>query len=205
MGEEEGGLMGLSGGEEGWVIADIVVGIEVLGGEDEANGAGGEIADVAPDHGTEVEAEVGAIELVTDRFATVIEEDVEAAGEGDDELMEVFVGMAAAFGAARDVVEVVDATDWEGNVTVFLDEGEVAAGIGDFWEFDDPTGVDAVDDRVLAWVHAGMGRLHKVGHRSAAAARSATQSRMPQRRRCWRERCPEATPMKGIPAIPAAA
>ena len=151
----ERGLIGLCGGQEGRVVAVIIVGIEVFGSQHEAHGARGEIADIAPDHGTEMETEIGTVQLVPDLFATVVEQDVEAAGEGDDELMQVSVGMTAAFGAGGDVVEVIDAADGEGDVTIFLDEGEVAARIGDLGEFNDPTGVDAVDDPVFTRVHAG--------------------------------------------------
>lgn len=75
------------------------------------------------------------------------QDDVEAAGHGDDELVEIFVGVAAAFGASGDVVKVVDALDFERDVTGAFDEREIAARIVDAREVDD----------------AAFGEVHELG------------------------------------------
>ena len=80
--------------------------------------------------------------MVTRLLTTVVENDVERAGDGDDELVEVFVGVAAALGAAGYVVEVVGAFDVEGNMTSALHEGEVTTCIGDFWQIDNVAGME---------------------------------------------------------------
>lgn len=49
-------------GEVGVVVADVVLFAECCGGEDEADGAWGEIAEVVPVHGAEVEAAMGVVE-----------------------------------------------------------------------------------------------------------------------------------------------
>ena len=95
-----------------------------------------------------------------------------------------WMGMAAALGAAGNIVEVVNATDLEGDVATALDEGQVAARIGNLWELDDAAFFDTVghrlaeepahqlgdpDDLLLAklWVHRKAEHLNAegVGHR----------------------------------------
>jgi hypothetical protein len=53
---------------------------------------------------------------------TVIKDDIETPGRGDDELLQGLVGVATAVGASRNVVEVEDPFDVEGNVSGAFDE-----------------------------------------------------------------------------------
>ncbi len=58
----------------------------------------------------------------------VVEDNIEAAGHGYDELLQLFVGVSAAFRAAGYVVEVVDTLDVERCLVAGLDNGQVSAG-----------------------------------------------------------------------------
>lgn len=78
------------------VVADVVGFGIAFGGEDEADGAGGEVVEGSPDAGDDVKSLVGAVEENCALYFAVVEGDGEAAGSGDDELAEVAVGVAAA-------------------------------------------------------------------------------------------------------------
>lgn len=67
----------------------------------------------------------------------VVQDDVETAGHGDDELMQIFVGMTAALGASRHVVKVINALNLERYIPATLDKREIASGIADSGEVDD--------------------------------------------------------------------
>jgi hypothetical protein len=72
----------------------------------------------------------------------VIENHVKAARHCDDELMQIFMSMAAALRASWDVVEIVDARYSEGDVPVSLDKREVAPRILDLGKIDDAAFAD---------------------------------------------------------------
>lgn len=77
-------------------MADVVGFGVAFGGEDEADGAGGEVVEGSPDAWDDVKSLVGAVEENCALYFAVVEGDGEAAGGGDDELAEVAVGVAAA-------------------------------------------------------------------------------------------------------------
>lgn len=70
---------------------------------------------------------------------TIIQDHVEASGHRYDELLQRFVSMTRARCSAWYVVEVIDAFDFEGYVSLRFDEGEIAARIGNLWEVNDLT------------------------------------------------------------------
>ncbi len=100
----------------------------------QGDGVGGKVFEFPPNPRGNVDAVVGTVEEKLCSAKTVVEDYVEAAAECDDHLVEFFVGMSAACCAAWHVIEVVDAFDLEGDLSVFLYEGEVAPVIGDFGE-----------------------------------------------------------------------
>ena len=69
-------------------------------------------------------------------FGAVVQYDVEAAGHRDNELMERLVRVTAALGAARDVVEVIDALNRKRNVAIAFDESQIPPRVGDFRQQD---------------------------------------------------------------------
>jgi hypothetical protein len=69
----------------------------------------------------------------------VIDDDIEAAGHGDQELMTFFQRMPGAVSPARDVVEIENAFDTERNMAVSLEKSQIAAGIVYFGEVNDFT------------------------------------------------------------------
>ena len=77
-------------------------------------------------------------------MATIVQNDVEAAGEGDDELLQLLVGVPATLAPAGYVVEVVDAPDVEGHMKATLEEGQIAARILDARQLDRVAQVEPV-------------------------------------------------------------
>lgn len=111
------------------VVADVVgFGVDV-GGEDEADGAGGEVVEGSPDTGDDVESLVGAVEEKCALDFAVVEGYGEAARGGYNELAEVAVGVAAAGFAAGDVVEIIGAFDVEGHCQSVFHYAEVAFAV----------------------------------------------------------------------------
>jgi hypothetical protein len=62
---------------------------------------------------------------------TIIQNDVEAAGHRDDELMQSQVRMATTLGAPWDVVQVVHTLDVKGDLAAGLDKRQVASRVVD--------------------------------------------------------------------------
>ena len=76
------------------------------------------------------------MELLLVAFS-IIQVDVKTSGHGDDKLMQCLVSVSAPFGAAGNVIEVIDALDVEGNVVPAFNEREIPARIMDDREFDE--------------------------------------------------------------------
>jgi hypothetical protein len=96
----------------------------------------------------------------------VVDDHVEAARRGDDQLLELAVRVAAARLAAGDVVEVVDPVEAERDLGAGLDERQVPARVRDSRELHDPTPRDA-----LAEVRPDVGGPAPVRRVQAALAR----------------------------------
>ncbi len=71
--------------------------------------------------------------------SAVVEDHIEAAAQRYDDLLEFFVCVSAAGGAAWHVIEVVDSFYREGYLSVLFDEGEVASKICYLWKINDFT------------------------------------------------------------------
>jgi len=82
---------------------------------------------------------VGPVEKEIGFAKPIIEHHIKTAAQSDDHLVEFSVGMSAAGGTAWYIVEIIDASDLEGDLFVFLDKGEVAAVVIDFGEIYDAT------------------------------------------------------------------
>ena len=67
----------------------------------------------------------------------VVSNDIEAAGHRNEKLVTLFEGVASAISATRNVVQVKDSFDLEGDVAIGFEEGKIAARIVDFRQFDD--------------------------------------------------------------------
>lgn len=111
------------------VVAVIVVFIVFVGGQHHEDRARREVVQLAPDHGADVQAVVGAVEVNALLFVAVVQHHVKAPRHGNDELMKPLVGVAATLGTTGYVVEVIDALDVKGYVVATFDECQVAAGI----------------------------------------------------------------------------
>ena len=69
----------------------------------------------------------------------VVNNHVEAAGHGDDELMALFQRMTGAIRATGHVVEIEHALDRERNVPLSLDKSQIATRVRDFGQVNDLT------------------------------------------------------------------
>mgnify|MGYP003308618388 CR=1 FL=1 len=68
---------------------------------------------------------------------TVVQNDIEAATSGNDQLTELTVGMPPAGGSARDIVQVINALDIKGNELSPLDHAQgtpLVVGNGDIYQ-----------------------------------------------------------------------
>ena len=137
MRRNKGRLSVPPGAHELGVIAVIVFLVVAVRGEDHAHRAGREVIELAPDHRADIESVVGAIEMKAGLVFAVVEDDVEAAGHGNDELMQRFMRMPSPLRSARHVVEVINTLDVEGDMLTAFDESEIASRIVDFGEIDD--------------------------------------------------------------------
>ena len=68
----------------------------------------------------------------------VIQNHIKASRKRDDQLMQILVGVPAALGPAGNIIEIVDTLDVKGHMPASLDEGEIAAGIVESREVNDP-------------------------------------------------------------------
>ena len=89
-------------------------------------------------HGGEIQTHEGLVEVNTLSDLPVIDGDIKTARCGDDELVQCLVRVTAAIGAGRDIVDVVDTLDVERDMTMTLDERQVAARVLDFRQIDKP-------------------------------------------------------------------
>jgi hypothetical protein len=72
-------------------------------------------------------------------LAAIVEDHIEAPRHGDDELVQLLVGVASPLGSFWHVINIIDAAYLEGDVTPTLDEGQVSAGIMNPGEVDELT------------------------------------------------------------------
>ena len=70
--------------------------------------------------------------------SAVVENHVEAARHGDDELFEFLVAVSAPLCTARYVIEVINPLDVERHMPRPFDEGKIAAMIGNLRQVNDP-------------------------------------------------------------------
>ena len=72
---------------------------------------------------------------------SVVQMDVEAAGHGDNELVKVLVGVAAALRAAWNVVEIINAFEIKRDYTTALDDRKVSPVVVNNGQVQNPTGI----------------------------------------------------------------
>ena len=68
----------------------------------------------------------------------VIQNHVKTSRKRNYELVQIFVGMAAAFGPAWHVVKIINAFDLKGNMPPAFNECKIASWIADFGQVDNP-------------------------------------------------------------------
>jgi len=105
-----------------------------MGCENKADGARGEIVNIAPYHWANVKSKIGTIEMKSLLFKSVIQRNVKAPGHRNDQLLEFSVGMCSPVRSARNIVSVVHPPNIKRNMPFSLNKCEVPPGIGDLWE-----------------------------------------------------------------------
>src|SRR4051812_41214049 len=126
----------------GIVVAEIVVLIIWSRRQHQPDGVRGEILELPPDCRPDMQAVIRAVEGNNLTIQAVVDLDVEAAGEGDDEFVKRAVGVAAAVLAGRHIVDPVNAQDRKRNVTQALDERQVSAVVLNLRQLDGAAVVD---------------------------------------------------------------
>jgi hypothetical protein len=72
----------------------------------------------------------------------IVNDDIEASGHGDENLMQRLVRVSRPRSAAGNVIELVYPGDLERDMARALDEGQVASRLGNFGEIDQPATLD---------------------------------------------------------------
>lgn len=123
--------------------AEVVCGIVGVGGEDEEGGVRGMLILFGPDHGGDVQGEVGLVEDDGAVVLTVIDADADGSVGAEEELVAESVGVFAADGAG-DVVDEENPLRWEGQGCVALaEDGEGPAVVAVLTEGDELASADA--------------------------------------------------------------
>jgi hypothetical protein len=112
-------------------VANVIRLVKPRGGKRQADRAAGEVIDLTPIHRRDIEAVVRTIEMKAAAVATVVDMNVEAARQRNEQLMQGLVGVATALGATWDVVQVIDSFDVERDMDPALDERKVSALVRD--------------------------------------------------------------------------
>lgn len=70
-------------------------------------------------------------------FVAVINDNIEASGHGDNQLMQIFMSMPAPCRTTWHIVEVIDTLNVKGDMIVAFDECQISLCIRDFRQFHD--------------------------------------------------------------------
>ena len=115
----------------------VVIFVVTVGRQNKAYRARRKIVDLTPDHPGNVDAVIATVEMKGPALAAVINVEIERTRHGDDQLLQLLVGMTAAFCAAGNVVKIIDALNVEGDVIVTFDKGQIPPRIIDTWKVND--------------------------------------------------------------------
>ena len=144
------------GSDKRLVIVVVVALVEHVGGEDEARRPRRKVFDLAPDHGPQMEAAVGAIQVHPCPLSSVVDDHIEAARYGDQHLVELFVRVACPHCSTRHVIQVIHAADVERYMTRAFNKGQVPPAVVNLGKLDCSvtprvhTNLPALQNRVLA-------------------------------------------------------
>lgn len=116
-----------------FLIIAVVVGFVVeIRGQDHADGAGRKIIEFAPNHGTDIDSRIGAIQVEAFFLSAVVQNHVETSRHRNDKLMQMLMSVTAALGSAGNVIKIVNALDFKGDMPPAFDEREIASRLIDF-------------------------------------------------------------------------
>lgn len=103
-------------------------------GKNHADGALAEGVHLSPDHAADIKTFARIAQPVFSFFCTVVDLHAEAAGQSEDDLFQFLVRVAAALGIHRDIIEIINSGDIEGDMRATLNEGQIATWIVDLWQ-----------------------------------------------------------------------
>src|SRR2546423_9916401 len=106
-------------------LSDVVPLVEMPGGENQTDGVGREVFELAPEHRRHVQPQIRAIQRDGSGACRVVDYHIEAAREGEHDLLEGAIRVATARRAAGDVVDPVRTLDREWHMTLAFDERQV--------------------------------------------------------------------------------
>ena len=124
-------------GANKFLIIPVVVCLVVeIRGQDHTDGAGRKIIEFAPNHGTDVDSRIGAIQVEAFFLGAVVQNHIETPRHRNDKLMQILVCVAAALGPAGNVIKIVNTLDFKGDMTAAFDEREISPRLIDFGQID---------------------------------------------------------------------
>ena len=128
--------------EERLVFPHIVVLVKVVGCQRQADRPRGEILQRAPDARHHQQPLIGTVERVGILIGAVIDCNVKAATDGNDELVAGVMAVAAALGAARHIIYIKCALDVKRQVHAIVHRRQIAVGMVVAVQGDDAAIVD---------------------------------------------------------------
>ena len=99
---------------------------------------------MSPDHVRDVKAKIGPVEGNNLTFFAIIKHDIETSRQGNEKLLKFFIGMAAAYFSARNIVDPVYPLNDKRHGAARFDEGEVAPFIRDLGKLNDSRVVNSI-------------------------------------------------------------
>jgi hypothetical protein len=111
------------------IVADVVVLVERMAGQDQTECTRGERVLVSPDAWGNQQTEERAVQTVFLCVNAVIDSHFESTRGSDDELPTLLVGMGATVFAGRHIIDVEEALDVERHLHTIIYIGECAAWI----------------------------------------------------------------------------
>jgi len=120
------------------ILADIVGFIVVARSEYQAYRSGRKILHFSPGELRHVKSEIGPVQTELFPMEAIIDHNIKAPRDGNDQLFELIMCMAAPRFPAGDIIEIVDPLDIERYAPTPINKGEIAARIRDLRKLNNP-------------------------------------------------------------------
>src|SRR5689334_542096 len=119
------------------VIAEIILLVIRLGRKHQTHRAGGEVVDLPPEHGRQMQAIIRTVQLKSFLLLAVIYDHVKTSGHCDQELVTLLQRVSGTIRPAGDVIQIKDPLERERHVPLALEKGQIATGVRNLRQFND--------------------------------------------------------------------